>query len=548
MSGGINFSGLSSGIDFDQIINALITTERSTMRRLETRKQEYETRNSALSGIESQLSELATAAEDIASKQGLLENETTSSDEDVLTATAEAAAAATQYSIVVNQLAVAEREVHAGVATKETQVGEGTFSYTYGTTTVSVETTADTTIEELVQLINNDAANPGVSASLLEYDAGGGQVYHLVLAGEDTGADNTIVIDDVNTTLDGTGGTIDFTSTTFQETRTARNAQLRLDGYPAGDWIERDSNSIGNLIDDVTLTLQGAGTVSLSITHDVEGLEEKINEFITQYNAVIDEVKSATSFDAETLAAGVLLGDYNMRFVRDTLSAIVTGAADGFHKDNDTFVLPAEIGIEIDGEGKLSLDSDAFDDAIDDNLQAVLSLFGANLEGESTSQHLAYYAASASLTTAGVYEVEADFTAGVLTAARIRADGETEWHDAEIDGSYIVGAEGYDEHELRIGATWDGASTTQTATVCVKQGFGAALDAKLDDLLDSLDGAMTVAQNYNTTVIEGIDDRIEIEDKRLETHEIRLRQRYARLETALMQMQQSQAVLGLAYS
>jgi len=546
---GISFTGLGSGIDFDQIISRLLTLERTKMRRLESRKEQYENRNEAIGRIETAVSDLLTAVKAISSRSTLLEHSASSSDEDVLTATATAEATDTSYSIEVNQLASAEREVHAGLATKETLVGEGTFSYTYAGTTVSVETTAETTLEDLVDIINNDGANPGVTASLLEYDAGGGQVFHLVLAGEDTGADNTIAIDDVNTTLDGAGGTADFTSSTFQETKTAQNAQLRLDGYPAGSWIETDSNTITDVIDGVTLTLNGTGTVNLSITADIETIKGDINNFVDKYNEAVDAIKEETSYDPETQEAGELLGDYSMRFLRSTLSAAITGVVPGFSTDNDTFVMAVEIGIEIDGEGKIDLDEDKLDDAISEDWQAVASLFSANLEGTSDDQYLQYYDASSLLTTAGIYEVEADFDAlGNLTAARIRTHGETEWRDADIDGSHIVGAQDNPEEGLRISAKWDGASATQTATVYVKQGFAATLEARLDEILDSYEGTLKLSKDYNNEIMGYLDDRILAEERRQEVFEVNLRARYARLEAALMNIQsQMNALYGLGY-
>lgn len=545
---GISFTGLGSGIDFDEIINRLLTIERTKMRRLESRKEEYESQNKAIGRIETALSDLLTAVENISDKSTLLEHSVSSTDTDILTATAAAEATDTSYSIVVNQLASAEREVHDGVATKETLVGAGTFSYTYAGTTVSVETTAETTLEDLVDTINNDGSNPGVTASLLEYDAGGGQVFHMVLAGDDTGAANTVIIDDVNTTLDGTGGTVDFTSTTFQETKTAQDAQLRLDGYPAASWIESDTNTITDVIAGVTLTLNGTGTVNISITADIETIKGDINNFVDKYNDAVDAIKEETSYDAETNVAGELSGDYNMRFMRSALSEAVTGIVSGFSTTNDAFVMAVEIGIEIDSDGRIDLDEDKLDEAISEDWQAVASLISANLEGTSDDQYLQYYSASSLLTTPGIYEVEADFDGlGNLTAARIRATGESTWRDADIDGAHIVGATDNAEAELQIAAKWDGASATQSATVYVKQGFAAALDAKLDDILDSFDGALKLSKDYNTEIIGFIDDRILIEDRRLESFEVNLRARYSRLESALMHIQsQMNALYGLS--
>ena len=97
---------------------------------------------------------------------------------------------------MVNQLATADRWVHTtGFDYAEDYVGAGNFIYSYNGEEAVVTTTATTTLEELVGLINNDADNPGVSASLLFY----GNAYHMVLSGKDAGSDYAISVNSSST-------------------------------------------------------------------------------------------------------------------------------------------------------------------------------------------------------------------------------------------------------------------------------------------------------------------------------------------------------------
>ncbi len=68
-----------------------------------------------------------------------------------------------------------------------------TFSYMLGDTEVSISVAADTSLEDLAELINDASDNPGVTASII--DTGyGDEPYQLVLKSDDTGEDNRISI------------------------------------------------------------------------------------------------------------------------------------------------------------------------------------------------------------------------------------------------------------------------------------------------------------------------------------------------------------------
>ena len=545
----VTFSGVSSGIDFAKIVDGLMNAERAGVRRLEERKGVYESRNEALGRIEEKLSVLVTAAGTVGTRANLVEMTGQTSDENVSGVIAGSGALAGSYNITVNQLAAAEREIHGGVADTETLVGAGIFAYTYGTTTITVTTDATTTLAGLADLINNDGMNPGVRATLLNYDSGDGNAYHLVLSGQDTGADNTITIDDGQTTLDGTGGTVDFTSATFTEGQTARNAELRLDGYPAADWIERSSNTVSDLIDGVTLTLTGTGDATATVGTDTESIKETIDAFVAAYNDAIAAIEAETFYDAETEEAGILLGDYSVRLIRSQLEGWVIGRATGFEDGEDAFVLPGQIGIELDGDGLMTLDESTLDDALAEDFEAVVRLLSSNLTGVSDSQYVTYYGSLSMLTKAGVYEVEADFDGGgTVTAGRIRLSGESVWRSMTVDGNYLIGVSGNSEDSLAIRAIWDGASSTQSAEVRVRQGFAASLEDALEGMMDSETGVLELEEGHNRSLIDSIDDSIEREEARLAIIENRLTQQFSRLEALLSEMESLSASLSTEFA
>ena len=118
----------------------------------------------------------------------------TSSDDEVLDATAEARAAAGSYSFTVDALAQPEILASQGYASLDAAVGSGTFSITVGSGAAKVITvgSADATLAGLRDAINESGAD--VTASIVNTGSGS-QPYKLVLTSKKSGAANTITID-----------------------------------------------------------------------------------------------------------------------------------------------------------------------------------------------------------------------------------------------------------------------------------------------------------------------------------------------------------------
>jgi flagellar hook-associated protein 2 len=547
----ISLPGLQTGIDTSAIVQQLVAASSGTLNRLRVRQTEWTAKQDAFGTLESRLEAVQTALDDIRTTTDLRAYTATSNDTERLTLETGPGAAEGAHDVIINQLASAEREVHAGVADLETLVGEGTLAYTYNGTTRTVQTTAETTLENLRDLINNDAGNPGVTASILEYDAGGGQVYHLVLGGNDTGADYAVTIEDAQTTLDGTGGTVDFRTATFTETQSAQDAQVRVDGYPSGDWITRSTNTVNDILPGVTLHLhaptEAGETVRISINRDTEGLKAKVNAFVQAYNSATDYIQEQTAYDEATGEAGILMGEYTTSYVRHQMRLPIIEAVPGFLDGTDPYTLAGEIGLSIDRYGTLELDEEVFDDALADDYLGLLNLVGADRTGTSDSENLRFYGATSG-TEPGTYDVRATFDAGTLVSAEIKADdeGDDAWRAATIDGNTIVGDDDHPEAGLRITADYSGTGTVE-AEVRLRQGVAGRMYDVLDDLLDPLDGALANVNERCTNTLDTIQDNIERQEDRLAAMEARLLRQFARLESTLARIQAQQSALSSVF-
>ncbi len=190
----ITLPGLSSGIDTTSLITQLVNVESQRLARYQVKQKSYETQKTALESVRSLVSALKSATGQLSDTSTLNTYNANSSDSDILTVSASSSATQGSHSIEVSQLATTETWIQDNSSYKYTTdyVGNGTFIYTYNHQTRSITTVAnETTLQDLVNLINNDTGNPGVTASLLNH----GGTYRLMLSGQDAGEDYQISVD-----------------------------------------------------------------------------------------------------------------------------------------------------------------------------------------------------------------------------------------------------------------------------------------------------------------------------------------------------------------
>lgn len=541
----IQLSGLETGIDTAAMIKQLIQAESGPLTQLQAKQKTQNDRSSAYDLITNKIKDLQTAVAKLSDAAALRSYTVTSSNTDSITVDVTNNASEGSHEVIVERLATAQRNVQAGLAAKDTLVGAGTFSYTYNNVTRTINTTDKTTLQGLNDLINKDAGNPGITASLLEYTAGGDQNFHLVISGNDSGADYAITINDDQTTLNGSNGTVDFRSSTFTTTQQAVNSRLRVDGYPSEAWIERSSNTVDDVISGVTLHLHSAGTTQVSLTRDTAALKQNVQSWVTSYNAMVDLLQKETAYDSASKTAGPLIGDYTVTAIRESLRSGFGGTAQGFKAGTDAFTMAGEMGITVDRTGKLVLDNTKLDEALSKDYLGVLSLLGASRAGASDSDYIQFYA-DTTKTKPGSYDVQTTFdAAGVLVSARIKltSEGDGAWRDALVDGNAIVGAESGPERGLQLTAVWDGSSTNQTAQVRIKQGVAGQMSDTLDTILDASKGLLKIAKDQIATSNATIQKNIDTQNARLDKMNTDLQLKFAKLEATMTQLRAQMAAL-----
>ncbi len=269
----LRLPGLATGIDTAALIRQLMIINSRRLAKYQVQNTSYETQNTALSELRTKVEAVQSTAAALSDMDDLEVFSSTSSD-NALTVAVSSEASPGSHSFMVNQLATTNTWIQ-DVSTFDyetdfvlTDDDAGVFIYSYNnkeTTITAVKN--ETTLEDFVNLINNDESNPGVSASLL-YQGG---KHHLMLSGQQTGEDYKISVNASSTevrkaasafTLRSDGTNAVLTTKITELTQFTENAGLQgdeailitgLDRYDhaiAAPPLDVDTNTtLGHLLD-----------------------------------------------------------------------------------------------------------------------------------------------------------------------------------------------------------------------------------------------------------------------------------------------------------
>lgn len=366
MAGSITSLGIGSGIDIESIVNQLVSVERRPIQFLETQQAEIDIQISALGLVQDSVASFQSAVAGLNLASGFRSFTVSSSDEEVLTATAGEGAVPISSDIEVSSLAQRHKLASNAYASSTSVVGTGQLNISVGADTFSISIdTTNNTLEGIRNAINENLNNAGVSASIITVDDGS----RLILTADESGTQNELTI---TITGDGDGNDKNKNGLSallfepngnknnLQEIDVAADATLRVDGFD----VTRSSNEITDVIEGVTLSLKDLGTASLSVSEDRSTGQSAIEAVVTAYNDLI--VTLDTQRESTLQGESLLLG-------------IETRARQAFSNrlqvagSNISYLF--DVGLTFDRDGILSLDSDKYTQAIEDDFNGVVQLF-----------------------------------------------------------------------------------------------------------------------------------------------------------------------------
>lgn len=347
-------SSSTAGFDVQTIVDEVLQSQSQQETQWQTEETTYNNQTTALQQLDTQLQTLLTDVNNLNDPLGSFASVSTSvSDPSALTATASSGAQVGTHSISVNSLATTSSYYSDELASSSTTFGTGALTLQVGSgsaTTITVDSTNDT-ISGLAAAINNQ--NLGVTANVIT-DAGGSR---LTLVSNASGAAGNITISNNTTGLN------------FNLGSQGKDASLTVDGVP----IDSSSNTVTTAIPGVTLNLLGvtSSPVSLQVSPDTSQAETAIQSFVTDYNTVISNLNSQFSYDASSGSAGTLMGDSAADFVQSTLLGDIATSVSG----NGAISSLSDLGITMNDDGTLTLDSSQLTSALSNNFQSVQTFF-----------------------------------------------------------------------------------------------------------------------------------------------------------------------------
>ena len=350
---GLNFGSATSGQGFD--VASTVTQIQASEQAIETPWQNQlnalQSQDTVLSTLGSDLSTLTTSLQALTDFDGVFsEKQGSSSNPDLLSLTsASTTASAGSHTIVISSLAQTSSEVSSAIADPNDTLSG---SLTIQGHTFNVDSSDnDTTLASLASAINS--AGIGVSANVIT-DSNGSR---LSLVSGTSGAAGEL---SVSGSLSGaSSGAISFSSS-----QDGKDASLTVDGVP----ITSSSNTVTNAISGVTFQLLGASTgtpIQVEITNDNSDIESAMNTFVTTYNAVINDINGQEGNDSNGNPEP-LFGNPTLAMIQSQVTgALFAGSASGAISNI------TQLGIGLNDDGTLTLNTDTLDSALNSNFSDV---------------------------------------------------------------------------------------------------------------------------------------------------------------------------------
>jgi|SRR6056300_72873 len=366
---------LSAGSGVDIIELATTLAEAETQPRINSvtnKKSSAELNISGYGTLKSALSNLKTSLGALQNKDELLSKSVSSQAPDSVSVSlnSELNAIAGTSNLVIaslakNQVVMIDNNASDLTNEKYTSLSQNLSDTDFSITITSPSGGAASVInisthtpQGIIDAINSADIN-GIKARVLNLDSSG-NTFNIVLEGK-TGASNS---------FDVTSSLASFGEVTTQ-------ASSDLDMTVNGIQVYRDSNSVTDVVPGVKLDIKNTGTTNVVVSSNTGGLRESIDDFIFNYNSLIDVASYLTGEkNEEDELAGSLANEKNsvnsiLSSMRGLLDLNSTTPSSGFNTFRD-------LGISAELGGKLSLRETTYANAIENNLDDVRTMLTAN--------------------------------------------------------------------------------------------------------------------------------------------------------------------------
>lgn len=549
------FGGTGTGLDTQTLINDLAEAKRLPALRFEERIEINTKKKAAFQELQTILARFKDASNFLRNPPGVqnaadnifqyrngnVTSNTAVAGSTYLTATVEPGTTVQNYTIdSISQLAKARKQETNNFALAdidEQAVFAAPAAGQFGAGTITVNGENITLIDgdslrTVAGKFNAVKADTGISASILQTSPGN---FKIIFTATQTGAVGDFDLDDPGTVTADPSGVL--TNITFGDTQGADQAMFKVDNVD----IVRDSNSIDDLVEGITLNLKQttplATTLTLDIQPDGELVKTGITNFIDAYNEfrLFVSRQSETNPDGSFTEDAVLGNNPSLRAMLNSINLELSRSVEDLAASDPSRL--ADLGItfaDFPGDEEtpftrniLLIDEAELQSAISSDFEAVRRVFEFDFTSNSTNLQVfsrtnALDVNDFTLTINPVGEIfQATFGATTIDL-EATAIGATGFLLKGPAGSELEGL------ELIYSST---ASTT--ATVNVTQGIGDRLFNALEDFLaddtGSLDTEITSLEDSSERLQKEV-DRI---DEQIATFREQLLKKFSALEQAI---------------
>ena len=238
----------------------------------------------------------------------------------------------------------------------------------------SYSTDGESTLSSLAEAV--DSEDNGVRASVANQGTEENPNYILSFKSQSTGAGEQQITSDGSTPgiqiqdSNENGRSLFAGGQSQEEVQQGENAKLSVDGVG----YERSTNEVTDVIDGATLNLKGTGTdVDLAVDKDISSVTSKVQSFVDTFNQTNQFIHEQSKYNEDEEEAGPLNGSRVTRTAESKMSRILMEPISGTAVEPYQYL--SQVGLDLQRDGSVELDSDKFQAAMEQNPQAVEKLF-----------------------------------------------------------------------------------------------------------------------------------------------------------------------------
>ena len=305
--------------------------------------------------------------------------------------------------------------------------------------------------------------------------------------------------------------------------------------------IERESNTVSDVLDGITLTLFQAEvgtTVKLDIDRDLAGVKQAVTDFVQAHNDVkaffnLQQLTDTTTGEAAA-DAGALFGNPTLGNIDSSLSNVLGQGAAGL-ASSDLYAVLAQIGVDyVDNDtvsdptlkDTLEIDETVLDEALLNNPEDVRKLFAFDFSASDPQIALIGFNGQTQAAVGG-YKLNITHDGTKITAADI--DGVA--GSITISGTTLTATDKTGAEGLKL--VYTGTASVTGIQLDMSNGVGSQLFFELDRILEPQTGSVQAEIDAFTDQNEFSQTRIDEMLARLDRQRDRLLFRFVRMEEAL---------------